>query len=477
MHCECTNNTLFFLNTQTNNTRFLFPRLFVRKSFKQSPTTLEWARFQKYAQRMRKLNELGTLDPLCSEVFPVLQLYAIREPILPNLKTLNLRSVSGKSVPFIPLFLSPRTIAISLGFLLFVSPVAVVAPMVAALPILCPGLQKINFESIPRDPMVAAAVSRMLIANNPNTFRSVRVDSPLTEEVRGVISKLPNLRELSVIIEEGTSLPSVILPNLTELVVKYYRDGDLLRMFHGATFGKLEDVTFISKSEQNSNFLEAFERVALAASVQNTLTQFSLYTSNLWRPNYSSLLPFTHLTHLDIGFPCDAGCSSRVDDEIIINLSRAIPKLGTLRLGDSPCSEIPIGVTSKGLMALANHCPDLSELQIHFQVASLITPLANHGMPSNVEFIALRRDCALSELNVGEIPVLEESVSVVAVTLARIFPHLQCIEYVDENWAKVDDAIRTSRRIFDYSGKERLSSLPRNDFSNTSPGAVLENDN
>ena len=414
---------------------------------------------------------------LSLEVFSVLQFCAITEPLFPNLKTLTLWAVAGKSLLFIPLFLSPRTTAINIGFIRSDSPVAMVAPMVAAVPTLCPNLQGITFHSVPTDPTITTAVSEMLLANNPNTLRSVYVDSPLTEEAREMISKLPNLRELSVTIEGDASLPSAVLPNLTRLIVKYDRDGGWLRIFHGETFGKLEDVTFISESEENSNFLEAFERLALAASVQNTLTQFSLYTSCSWNPNYSSLLPFTQLTNITIEFLCDDDCSSRVDDDIIINLSRAIPRLETLRLGDPPCSEIPVGVTVKGLMFLANHCPDLSELQIHSQVASLSAPLEDHGIPSNVRSTALRRDCALRDLMVGEIPILEESVSVVALTLARIFPNLDYTEHVDENWKKVVDAICISRKIIHCSGKERHLYIPQSNFSDTSLEATLENGN
>ena len=51
----------------------------------------------------------------------------------------------------------------------------------------------------------------------------------------------------------------------------------------------------------------------------------------------------------------------------------------------------------------------------------------------------------------------DDSVSVVALTLARIFPHLGYIDYVDENWEKVLDAIFISKKIVDYSGKEVTS--------------------
>jgi len=43
----------------------------------------------------------------------------------------------------------------------------------------------------------------------------------------------------------------------------------------------------------------------------------------------------------------------------------------------------------------------------------------------------------LVDLDVGEIPLWEESVSTVALTLAHIFPRIEAIRYVDENWEKV----------------------------------------
>ena len=390
-----------------------------------------------------------------------MQLCAVSEPLFPNLKTLELFSVAGKSIPFIPLFLSPRTTIIRLRFIRPESPTAMVAPMVATFPILCPSLQEIRLNYLPMDPAIVAAVSGMLIASNRNTLRSVIVDSPLTEEAHEAIFKLPNLRDLSLIIERGTPLPSMVLPNLTDLVIGYDRDCDWLPMFQEATLGKLEAVTFNHKAEQIGDFLEAFERVTLGSSVQDTLRQFYLHTSCSWNPNYSSLLPFTQLKDLIIGFSCDDSCSSRVDDDIIMNLARTMPKLETLQLGGEPCSEIPIGVTVKGLVVLANHCPNLLTLTIHFQVASFSAPAAIHGMTANVGSTALRRDCTLENLIVGEIPMPEESVLMVAVTLARIFPHLDYIYYTDQDWEHVVDAIRISRQIIDYSGKPPLYTSKR----------------
>ena len=425
---------------------------FIRKSFKRPPTTLEWARFRMCAQKIRELRDYGYQSHPSSEVLSVLEHCVVDEPLFPHLKTLELWFVTGKTIPFIPLFLSPRNTIVKIGFIPSDSPTEMIAQMITAFPTLCPNLQGITFNSIPRDPIITAAVSGMLIANNPNTLRSVYVESPLTEEALKVIFKLPNLRELLVIIERDTSLPSMVLPNLTTLVIVYDGDGDWLPMFHEATFEKLEAVTFNRRSEQIGDFLETFERVALDASVQNTLTQFSLYTSRSWNPNYSSLLRFTQLTEIIIEFSCNDSCSSRLDDDIITKMARAMPKLEFLVLGDSPCREIPIGVTVKGLVALADHCTGLSDLCIHLEADSLREPPAIIWTPPNVGPTALRRDCALKTLVVGEMPMPEGSVPMVALTIARIFPHLEYIDCVDENWKRVVDAVRL-QKIVDFSSE------------------------
>ena len=176
----------------------------ISKSFKRPPTTLEWARFRKYPQRMRGLigYDLGKLHSLLS----ALQLHAINEPLFPNLGNLRLCPIGRKLAPFISLFLSPRTTVIDITFDESL-PKLMVALTIATLPTLCPNLQKILLFSLPRDPMITAAVSGMLLASNRNALRSVRVDSPLTEEAHEVICKLSDLRELMVVIERGTSLP------------------------------------------------------------------------------------------------------------------------------------------------------------------------------------------------------------------------------------------------------------------------------
>ena len=163
-------------------------------------------------------------------------------------------------------------------------------------------------------------------------------------------------------------------------------------VFCGAALGKLGTVAFHFGSKQIGDFLETFKNVALAASAQNTLLEFYLHTPHPWMPNCPSLLPFTQLTNLVIEFSCSDGCSSTVDDDIIVDLARTMPKLQNLALDDKPCSGIHTGVTTKGFVALTHHCPELYTLRVHFQVASLTAPLVSGGILPNARPIAPWRD-------------------------------------------------------------------------------------
>jgi hypothetical protein len=413
---------------------------------------------------MRKLREAGILSVLSSEVFAVLQSRAINEPLFPNLKSLDLWTAVGGFAPFILLFLSSRTTSISITFAGYALPkVVFVASMVTTFPTSCPNLQAIYLRSLPRDPIITAAVSEFLLTTNRDALRQFHVDSPLTEEAREVIYKHLDLCGLTVVIEGPTSLPTMVLPNLTDIIVEYDHNRDWLEGFRGATLGKLDSVTFRAKSEsaQISNFLEAVESVGLTTST--ALSTFILYTHRPWRPNYYTLLSFKQLRELEIWFSCDGGCSSTIDDDIITDMARAMPKLETLRLGDEPC-QTPTGVTAKGLTVLAYYCPNLSSLIIHFRVDSFNALPTNAGIP-HTGTAAQRRDCTLTNLDVGEIRMPEESTLAVALTLARIFPYISWIGYIDNNWEKVLDAICLSRQIVDHTSKEHTCAASRSDLN------------
>jgi len=190
------------VSAPTTRVFFSLLKRFIRKSFRRLPTMTEWVRFRKYARRMRELSRSITPDCQSPEVLSVMQLFTIKEPLLPNLKTLKLWGIKQYSIPFIPLFLSQRTTSITLGFESNL-PEATVASMITTLPTLCPDLQAIYLQNIPRNPMVITAVSRMLLVTNRNTLQEYHGNSLLTEEASDVLYKLPNLRVLSVFVGGG----------------------------------------------------------------------------------------------------------------------------------------------------------------------------------------------------------------------------------------------------------------------------------
>jgi len=450
------------VSTTSVSNLFLFNSL-SRKSFRRLPTKLEWARFRKYARRMRKFQPHVILDSLTSQVLPVLQSRAFSEPLLPNLKTLKLWSATGDLIPFIPLFLSPGTTVINIEFTTSGLPEVVTASMITTLPTLCPNLQKIMLYPLPRGPVITAAVSELLLTIDRDSIRSFHVDSLLTEEAREMVYKLPNLCELMVVIDGPTLLPTLVLPNLTEIDVEYDRDCGWLQGFRGATFGKLASVTIRSESSSIGDFLEAFKSVALTTSTPETLSTFGFYTSSPWRPNYRSLLPFTQLKELIVEFSCVGGCSSTIDDDVITDLARTMPKLETLHFGEEPC-KTPTGVTAKGLAALAYYCPRLTALRIHFQVASF-DPVITSGGGSTIPW----EDCALTDLDVGDISLPEVSALMVALTLLRIFPRLDCIQYRNMGWEQVANAITHSKWLADRSSKKHLFATLRSNIDDASP--------
>ena len=419
-----------------------------RKTIKRPPTKQEWDRLGKYAQKMQNLSEMSAPP---SELLSVLHLCASGKSLLPNLKTLEMGFYCD-SVPFISSFLSTKTTAIDLEFpyLKLDLDKVMAASMITTLPKLCPNLHKIHLLDLPKDPMITVAVSELVLNTNQDTLRYLHVDSSLTGEACKVIYKHPHLRTLQTFFDGPDALPTIDLPNLTNIQITCHGGYDWLQGFHQASLGKLTTIEICAESNPIGAFLEAFKTVALTTSIPATLSSFRFHTEHTWRPNCRSLLPFTQLTSLVIQSSCQLGCSSTIDDDIIIDMARAMPKLKILQLGHYPC-ETPTGVTVKGLNALAYYCSGLSRLTIHFQVASFDQPELPYPTPKS---LAPWKGCPLPYFCGGRVRMSEGSALVVALTLLRIFPCLQGIEFSSQEWHAVGIAIHRSNQLTCHSSKK-----------------------
>jgi len=410
---------------------------------------------------MRKLNVDASKDLVTPDVLSVLQLRTGNEPLLPGLRVFDCEAVSEAFVSFIPLFLSPGTTEISITFTAD-APTVLVASTIVRFSTLCPSIEYLALIRLPQNRAITEAVSEMLLACNRDTLRVFCVKCPLTDAARGFLHSLPKLRQVWIFTQGQTSLPPFTLPNLQQIHVEWDYGHDWLQGFCGVTFGKLKTVTFrpVPGSAQIGGFLEDFQSVALSASFQNTLSDFKIFASQSWNPNYSSLLVFEQMRVLEIQFSCHNGCSSTVDDDIVTNLARAMPKLEILRLGRAPCST-PTGVTLRGLIALSCHCPQLSGLRIHVRARELgEAAIGNEPpLPSENTAVIPRVDCALTNLQVGEAPIPQEVAPAVALTLLKVFPRIVDIEHANPLWGKVMEMIELFRRIgnhVDHASKARL---------------------
>ena len=409
---------------------------------------------------MRNLTVDTSEDPVTSGVLFVLQLRAANEPLLPRLDIFTCQSATEAFIPFIPSFLSRKTTRIRIEFAES-PPTVMIASMITRLSILCPDLEGITLDCLPRDPVITEAVSELLLSCDGEYLQLFCVDSPLTDAAGEVVFQLPKLSLLWVVIEGHTQIPPVALPKLVVIDLEYDDHLDWLQGFRGAILGGLEHVHFTSQSEQIGDFLGKFTSVALTTSALATLSVFDFTTSRSWDPNYRSLLPFTQLKDLQIEFSCDDHCSSRVDDDIVMDLAQAMPKLEILKLGNAPC-RVGTGVTVKGLIALARGCRHLSKLRIHFQASSLVEAVAGVGVPtgSDDETMVQRRDCVLTNLEVGETPIQTDSVLMVTMTLLHIFPRLLKIIFTGKKWKDVAENIKVSQRIGSFVRRTGKVYLP-----------------
>jgi len=114
---------------------------FIWECFRRLPTTPELARPRKYARRMRKFREFGSLAGLVPEMLLVLRRSNLNEPSLPNLEIFELFSTTAEFVPFIPLFIFPGTTDIDITFTTRGLSKALVASTINTISARCPNLQ------------------------------------------------------------------------------------------------------------------------------------------------------------------------------------------------------------------------------------------------------------------------------------------------------------------------------------------------
>jgi hypothetical protein len=176
------------------------------KSFIKIPTKAEWVHFRKYARRVRELKVDTSNGPVALDILLVLQLRTANELLFPRLKSFRCLGPNETFIPFIPLFLSPKTAEIKIEFVDGPSTLTLAA-IISGLSTLCPDLKCISFHSLPEDSAIVEAVSELLLGCNRNTLQEFLVRSPLTEEARAILHQFPRPAKLWAVLQGLTLLP------------------------------------------------------------------------------------------------------------------------------------------------------------------------------------------------------------------------------------------------------------------------------
>ena len=127
------------------------------------------------------------------------------------------------------------------------------------------------------------------------------------------------------------------------------------------------------------------------------------------------------------------GCSFRLTDDNVKDLAAALPRLQSLQLR-SPCHLNTCKTTVASLMSISIHCPDLLDLQIHFNTQAIVDDmqaLLDGGVGRN------KTKCRLRSLLVGIIPLKLDSagLQIVAKGFCVIFPHMETLENYSHHWS------------------------------------------
>ena len=364
---------------------------------------------------------------------------------LPNLRSINWGICSWDLIPFLRLFLNPGLVNVQINF-----PDGnphLYRPVTVSL-IPTGDLTHLRLEYMEEDSSSLDALHNLLDEAS-ETLRAVSLDGKLSMSVLEKLLQLPNLSSLDVRLPETRiSPPEVVFPSLKHLVVGYREAGSWLHILGNIPTPTLQelDVTF---SGSSPGYLQTLVSSLLDANIERTLISLRVKCSSenrapLTEAGVGPLLSFGGLTTLELITSCtDNQCGFQLDDSIVSELAMALSQLTSLVLGDTPCKASTLGVTVASLVALSTNCADLDLLRLHFNTND-ITSRNTHANPQTHKFA-----CKLRTLEVGSqpLPSNPNDTLLVTFTILHIFPHVETILSVGENWKEVRQAVQLFREV------------------------------
>ena len=395
---------------------------------------------------------------ISSAALHLLQLYSPYSPLLPNLVSLNWDS-DETFLPFISPFISHSLISIAIDVPRGASPI--LPPILTILSVLSPDIREIQIERLYHGPSMEEASSQLLMQCDPYRLRKYNVDSPISPSALRHIVQLPSLEEFWLVVDSfqlPDPLPIVVFPSLRFLDVEYSGDPTWLGLLLAMENPVLTSIFVECSGSDVGQFMEAFQLTMTGCGMHERLQEFRVRSQEEFKitPHLiACIFSFKNLTSLKILSECSAVCQTfDLTDEHIDLLTKAMPLLESLAIGDEPCA-VPSQITFKSLYTISRRCTRLTTLQIHFNPVSFVTKVEVDSESADValglsDLTTPSSDlCSVTTIDVGTIPSPPESNAsyIMALGLLGVFPCLEKLESDGGAWEEIDDLIGVCRRM------------------------------
>ena len=320
-------------------------------------------------------------------------------------------------------------------------------------------IREIQIERLYHNPSTQEASSHLSMQCNPHLLRKYNVDSPISASALRHIVQLPSLEEFWLVVDSfqlPDPLPIVVFPSLRLLDVEYNGDPTWLKLLPAIEDPVLTSI-FVECSDV-AQFMETFHSTMTGCGMHGRLQEFRVRSQDEFRITpqiIACTLSFKNLTLLKVLSECSANCQTLdlTDDDIDL-LTRAMPHLESLVIGENPCG-VASQITFKSLYTISRRCTRLTTLLTHFNPTLFVTKVDEDSASGHVALglsdlnTPSSNLCSVTTISVGHTPLPPQTNTsyIMALGLLGVFPRLEKLEYDDRDWEDIDDLIGICRRL------------------------------
>lgn len=383
---------------------------------------------------------------LSEDILHLINLDRSGQPLVPRLQLLNWTTARA-FLPWLHLLLSPSLSEIHIDLNGGRTPPVNVA-VIRAIP--TTHLKYIAFSTLHSNTEVDAALLDLF-------HRSKRLESFYMQQESGSEEASPPNDEV------GGAQEPIELEDLTSITIGFKSESTFLSsLFKRTTLPNIQKIHFMHLGRTEwlggDRLFDSVLRSASPRALHALRYTSHYYGMDITSARIQQLRSFVALKTVRVTSSCSTGhCKFLLSDDDISTIASAMPNLGELYLGGTPCASTPVNVSMNGLATIAANCTKLTDLQIHFDAARFITRALDVPSEQIAPLRSTQNSCRLTQLNVGRIPLGRgvDGYWVVGMALLQIFPNLKNIKHHQQqhqlfgmnDWGEVMRIIGVQRNV------------------------------